>query len=101
MLVNRWQAPYTPTEEQHKILLEVEGLEPMVELFPSQMKHKEHRHPFNEIRIVLEGELMVNVADNQMLLRSGDKIEIPANTKHSYAVQAAQDCRTLCAFRYF
>lgn len=101
MVITRWQAPITPTPMQVKMILEQEGLEPFEETYKSGEKIKEHRHPFGEIRLIMAGELLFNIAGNQVLLRAGDRIEIPANTKHSHTAQGSQDCVCVCAFRPF
>ncbi|MFP5518663.1 MAG: cupin domain-containing protein, partial [Bdellovibrionia bacterium] len=67
------------------------------ERFEPQLKVKEHRHPFCEVRMVISGELLFSVAGNQFLLRAGDRIEIPANTRHSHSNQ--EDCLCICAHR--
>jgi quercetin dioxygenase-like cupin family protein len=83
------------------LLLESEDLEPFEEKFGPQTKIPEHRHPFNEVRMILEGELIFNIAGNQLLLRAGDRIEIPANTRHSYEVRGRDDCVCICGYRPF
>lgn len=97
MIITKWQAPIIPSKEQARIILESEGLEPYEENFEAQLKVKEHRHPFCEVRMVVSGELLFSVSGNQFLLRAGDKIEIPANTKHSHSNQDV--CVCICAQR--
>jgi quercetin dioxygenase-like cupin family protein len=99
MIVTRWQAPIIPTIEQIKMILLNEGLEPSDEVLPKNGKIKEHRHPFDEIRMVVDGELLVNVSGNQLLLRAGDRIEIPSNTKHQYNAHGQTDCVCVIAQR--
>ena len=79
MLITRWQAPNKLSREQAQMILEAEGLESFEETLAPQKKVSEHRHPFTEVRIILQGELLYNIAGNQVLLREGDRIEIPAN----------------------
>lgn len=100
MLINRWQAPIQPNKSQLKLILENEGLEPIEENYPPNTKIPEHRHPFDEVRFVAEGEILFSVAGTQLLLRSGDRIEIPANTKHWQETQS-QNCVTIYAQRGF
>lgn len=101
MIVTRWQAPLTPTPAQIHLLLEGEGLEPFEEVYEPKMKVQEHRHPFCEVRIVAEGELLFNISGNQFLLRPGDRVEIPSNTKHSHMAQGTSPCVCICAHRAF
>lgn len=83
------------------MLLESEGLDPYEEIYKPQTKIAEYRQPFGEVRVVVEGELLFNVAGNQVLLRAGDRIEIPSNTKHSYANNSQGPCLVICANRPF
>lgn len=99
MLITRWQAPLTPNKSQAHLILESEGLEPFEEAYEPQMKVHEHRHPFCEVRIIVEGELLFNISGNQFLLRPGDRVEIPANTKHSHTAQGTGQCVCICAQR--
>lgn len=97
MLISRWQAPNKLSREQAQMILEAEGLEPFEETLNSQKKVSEHRHPFTEVRIVLSGELLYNISGNQVLIRAGDRIEIPANTRHSHACQGQEACFSVYA----
>lgn len=97
MLITRWQAPNKLSREQAQMILEAEGLEPFEETLDPQKKVAEHRHPFTEVRILLRGELLYNIAGNQVLLREGDRIEIPANTRHSHLCQGSEPCYSVYA----
>jgi quercetin dioxygenase-like cupin family protein len=72
MLVNRWQAPVLPTRQQMALMLESEGLEPVEETIPPGTGVSDHRHPFDEVRIVVSGQLKLDIAGNRLLLRAGD-----------------------------
>ena len=101
MIVTRWQAPVVPDESQARYLFEGEGLTPKPEVLEAGTEIPDHRHPFDEIRMVVSGELMLNVAGTKLLLRAGDRIMIPANTKHSKKVEGTEPCRCICADRAF
>lgn len=101
MLITRWQAPLTPTKDQVAMLMQTEGLEPFEEDYAPQIKISEHRHPFAEVRVVVSGELLFNIAGNQFLLRAGDRVEIPANTKHWHVNNSQDLCVCICAHRAF
>lgn len=101
MLVRRWQAPVVPVKDQIVKMFEMEGLEPFEETFPEGAEIQNHKHPFDEVRMVAEGELLLNVAGNQLLLRPGDRIVIPSNTKHSKKVQGTAECVCICAKKAF
>ncbi|MDX9732143.1 MAG: cupin domain-containing protein [Bdellovibrionales bacterium] len=83
------------------MLLLNEGLTPELESLPAHSTLKEHRHPFDEVRIVLEGNLILDVNGNQLLLRPGDRIDIPANTRHSKTVHGGTSCISMVAKRTF
>ncbi|MEO0336157.1 MAG: cupin domain-containing protein [Pseudomonadota bacterium] len=101
MLVRRWQAPVVPMKEQIVKMFEMEDLEPYEEIFPTGSEFKNTKSPFDEVRMVAKGELLLNVAGNQLLLRPGDRIVIPSNTKHSKKVQGESECVCICAKKVF
>ena len=99
MLVMRWQAPLVPTPDQVKMIFLAEGLEPQEEAYPANGMVKEHRHPLDEVRMVVSGEMLLNVSGNQVLLRAGDRVEIPSNTKHETTARGTTDCMCIFAHR--
>lgn len=99
MLVSRWQAPILPTRQQMALMLESEGLEPQEDLIPANLAVTEHRHPFDEVRIVVSGQLKLDIAGNRLLLRSGDRILIPANTRHTKQADGGEPCICLYAMK--
>jgi quercetin dioxygenase-like cupin family protein len=101
MLVTRWQAPVVPNKQQIKMMFEAEGLTPFEEVLPAQAQIADHRHPFDEVRMVAEGQMLLDIAGNRLLLRPGDKIVIPSNTRHSKQVDGAQGCVSICAHKTF
>jgi quercetin dioxygenase-like cupin family protein len=99
MIITRWQAPIIPSKNQIKKILENEGLEPFEETYEPQVKIPDHRHPFAEVRVIVSGEILFNISGNQFVMRPGDRVEIPANTKHSHMIQGTDDCVCICAQR--
>lgn len=99
MIVTRWQAPAMPTLEQVKMIFAAEGMAAEAENLSANTMIPDHRHPFDEIRIVISGALLMNISGNQILLRAGDRIDIPANTRHSYATQGNEACVCIVASR--
>lgn len=99
MLVTRWQAAMVPTKQQIKLMFEAEGLTPFEEVFPPQSQIVDHRHPFDEVRMVAEGQLLLDIAGNRLLLRPGDKIVIPSNTRHAKQVDGSLPCVSICAHK--
>ena len=101
MIVKRWQAPKVPDKKQILNMFQAEGLEPYEDLLEPHTEIPYHRHPYDEVRMVAEGELILDIAGNKLLLRSGDKIIIPSNTKHSKKVQSDSGCLCICANRLY
>jgi quercetin dioxygenase-like cupin family protein len=97
MLVTRWQAPIRPNKEQILTLFKAEGFNPYEEVYQPNTNIEDHRHPFDEVRMVAAGELLMDIAGNKLLLRAGDKIVIPSNTKHSKKVEGSEPCVCICA----
>jgi quercetin dioxygenase-like cupin family protein len=61
----------------------LEGLKPEIEELPEGAEAKDRIFPFDEVRIIVSGELILDVVGNKVLLREGDRVMIPSNTKHS------------------
>ncbi|MBK7960475.1 MAG: cupin domain-containing protein [Bdellovibrionales bacterium] len=99
MIIQRWQAPLNLTQLQARLILENEGLEPYEEVFGPHEKIREHKHPFSEVRVVISGEMLFNISGNQFSLRPGDRVEVPANTKHSHSIMGGTPCCCVCAER--
>ena len=99
MLIRRWQAPIVPDRQQILLMFEAEGLQPFEELFPPAAQVKDHRHPLDEVRMVVSGQLMMDVAGNRLLLRPGDRILIPSNTRHSKKVEGEAPCLCICSYK--
>lgn len=83
MIIRRWQAPVTPDEKQIRQMFLLEGLQPFAEDLPADTEIKDRKFPFDEVRIVVSGELILEVCGNRVLLREGDRVMIPSNTTHT------------------
>jgi quercetin dioxygenase-like cupin family protein len=101
MLITRWQAPVIPNKEQVRMIFLSEGLSPQEEIYPPHSTVATHRHPFDEVRMILEGELLLNVSGNQVLLRPGDRIVIPSNTKHETKTHGEGSCVSMYSRKSF
>ena len=101
MVVTRWQASMLPTPEQIKMIFQAEGLSPSEEILQPKTVIPDHRHPFDEVRMVMSGRLFMNISGNQILLRAGDRIDIPANTRHSKSAEGDEPCICITAVRPF
>lgn len=101
MLVNRWQAPTSPKKEQVFQMFDNEGLRYSEEKLDPGVEIKNCRIPQDEVRAVVQGELILNVSGNKILLRSGDRILIPSNTIYSKAVNGKKPCVCIYAHKLF
>lgn len=99
MIIRRWLAPLTPSKEQIIALFEKDGLEYFEENFEPKAKIPKHRHPFDEVRMIVKGEILYDVSGNKVLLRPGDKIIVPSNTLHSKTVQKNEPCLSICSYQ--
>ena len=98
MIIRRWLAPLAPNKEQIQFMFEQDDLEYFEENFSPGAEISKHRHPFDEIRIIVEGELLYNISGNKVLLKAGDKIVIPSNTLHSKSVPKDKSCLSICSY---
>ena len=98
MIIRRWLAPLVPNKEQIKAMFEQDDLKYFEENFSPGAKINKHRHPFDEIRMIVKGELLYNISGNKVLLRPGDKIIIPSNTLHSKTVLKEESCFSICSY---
>jgi quercetin dioxygenase-like cupin family protein len=55
-----------------------------------------HRHDFEEMFSVLEGEIEAIFRGKKAIIRSGDTINIPANAPHQFQNKSEQPARLLC-----
>lgn len=101
MIVTRWQAPVVPTQEQIIHIFRTEGLHPEEEVYLPKQAVTEHKHPFDEVRMIVSGEMIMNVAGNRLLLRAGDRIIIPSNTKHAKEVRGEEPCVSIYSRKVF
>ena len=101
MIVTRWQAPVLPSAEQVKMIFEGEGLAPIEETIPAGASVTDRRLPFDEVRMVISGALLMNISGNQILLRSGDRIDLPANTRHSKSANGSEEVVCVVAQKPF
>ncbi len=99
MLVRRWQAEAAPTHEIIRSAFENDDLQSEMETLEPGDYQTDHRHPFEEVRQIMEGQLLLNISGNKLLLRPGDRIEIPANTRHSVKCDGGARCISLIAYR--
>ncbi|ACM92668.1 putative cupin domain protein [Nautilia profundicola AmH] len=54
-----------------------------------------HTHPYEEIRIMIKGEMIINTKEKTYLLKAGDKLKVPAGEEHN--AEILEDCEYICA----
>ena len=54
-----------------------------------------HTHPYNEIRYMLKGKMIINTKDKKIILNPGDIAEVKKNEPHEAIV--LEDCEYICA----
>ncbi len=99
MRITRWRADRKPSMQEIEKMLKDEGLECSVEELPAGAEVKEHRHPFDEVRMVVSGSIRFNVAGNEFLLHAGDRLDLPSNTRHWTKVEPDGTCVSLYCHR--
>ena len=55
-----------------------------------------HRHDFEEMFTVLDGEVEVTFRGEHMVARAGQTINVPANAPHAFTNASGQPARLLC-----
>ena len=60
---------------------------------PADSGRPPHVHPWEEIYVVLDGELEVTIEGSSVVLRKGATAHVPSNTLHSY--RNVTDCHFL------
>ena len=101
MKITRWRADRKPTQAEVESVFKDEGLEFQIEDGAPGSEVKEHKHPFDEVRVVISGAMRFNVAGNEFILREGDRLELPSNTRHWTKAEPGGHCVSLFARRVF
>jgi quercetin dioxygenase-like cupin family protein len=57
-----------------------------------------HKHPFQEVRIMLKGKMKINTKDNSYLLEKGDRLDVPPREEHEAYI--LEDCEYICGSKY-
>jgi quercetin dioxygenase-like cupin family protein len=55
-----------------------------------------HRHDFEEMFTVLEGEVELTFRGEHLVARAGETVNVPANAPHSFTNASGQPVRLLC-----
>ena len=55
-----------------------------------------HRHDFEEMFTVLDGEVELTFRGEQLVARAGETVNVPANAPHAFTNASGQPARLLC-----
>jgi len=72
----------TDREEVFKILREEGYTDLYVWRDPPNTSYDWHTHPYNEVRWILKGEITIGTENGIYHLKAGDRLEVPAGTRH-------------------
>jgi len=53
-----------------------------------------HNHPYEEIRIMIKGEMIINTKNKTYHLKAGDTLKVPAGEIHN--AEILEDCEYIC-----
>lgn len=57
-----------------------------------------HRHPYEELRIMLKGKMKINTKNNSYLLKAGDRLNVPAGEMHEAYI--LENSEYICGSKY-
>ncbi len=100
MKITKWCKREKPSLDLIKKELEKEGLECF--LFASEPGdfYSEHKHEYDEIRIVIEGSIKFASKDKEVILKEGDRLDLPRDTTHTAEILGSKRCVLLSATKY-
>ena len=99
MKINRWTAEINPDFGIIENLFSTEGLECKEVHVPSGAKISNQRTTMTEVIQLVSGELIFNLSGTQFALRSGDRLEMAANTMYSYSNMKQDESLFLTAYK--
>ena len=89
--LERWTAEDGPLTEKRMIgVLEREGYEVAVFAYRAGTVFPEHEHAQEKCDAVIDGVLRITVGDTPYDLTAGDRLYLPAGTRHSAEVIGAK-----------
>ena len=70
-------------KEEIKKILEEEGYSNIFEWCDGAGSFYDwHIHPYQEVRWVYEGEVVMGTEEGEVVLKEGDRLDLPAGTRH-------------------
>ena len=88
------------TEKRVMGFLEREGYEVVVYAYREGTVFEEHVHPHDKCDAVIEGFFRIRVGDDVFDMKPGDRLYIPAGTRHSAEVIGRRTVISLDGTRY-
>jgi quercetin dioxygenase-like cupin family protein len=99
--LERWDpADGPPTEKRMMSVLETEGFEVAVYAYREGTTFPPHEHAQDKCDAVLEGTFRLTVGDAVFDLGPGDRLYLPAGTRHSAEVVGAKTVVSLDGTRW-
>lgn len=99
--LDKWEAADGPLSEKRMMgLLEGEGYEVAVTTYRAGTVFPEHEHAQDKCDGVLEGVLRVTVGETSFDLGPGDRLFIPAGTRHTAQVVGRRTVLSLDGTRW-
>jgi quercetin dioxygenase-like cupin family protein len=99
MKISRWSAEIVPSENMIRQQFLTEGLDPQIVTVVSGAKMSHCRTRMTEVIQVTSGEIIFNLSGTQFALRTGDRLEMAANTQYSYSNMKQENCSFLTGLR--
>lgn len=86
--VQRWQGGQHPTLSTITHTMRSEGLRPYMWMNMANHRYAVRSHGYDKVLYVITGSLEITLPDSnqRVRLRSGDRMEIPAGTRHGTIV---------------
>ncbi len=94
--VTRWDREEPPAEHEIYARMEATGLPHLLRSIPAGTREQAHQHPYPELVWVISGYVRYGFAGgdggmaSQVLLKAGDRIELPPNFPHAVDVPGAE-----------
>jgi quercetin dioxygenase-like cupin family protein len=89
-----------PTEKRMALALESEGYEVAVYAYKEGTIFPEHLHAQDKCDAVVEGTLRITIGQTPYDLKSGDRLYLPAGTRHTAEVIGTKTVLSLDGTRY-
>jgi quercetin dioxygenase-like cupin family protein len=67
-------------------IFEAEGLSPTEWSNGPGYRYAEHRHPYHKVLVCVRGSITFHTPDGDIRLSGGDRLDLPAGTRHAATV---------------